>query len=168
MRKYLYVMLVTLSMILLLAGCGSQSGSADGNTGEAPSDSEEVTEAVTEDEAKEFNWLNYVLTLEELRDMNDSDHYSVKEAPEDSRYIVVKLISADSEITTSEISEESTKTFILKDCNGGEYEPGMWSVWGVDFDAEEGFSTKETQEGFNLIYLVPKSIETGDLHLEMK
>lgn len=168
-RKYLYLMVVAVSMFLALAGCGSQSGSAEGNTGgETPSSSEEVTEAPTDDQTKELNWQSYVLTLEELRDMDDSDHFSVKEAPEDSRYIVVKLISADGEIPTADITEDTTKSLVLKDSDGGEYEPGMWAVWGVEFDAKSGFSTKETQEGFNLIYLVPKSIETDILRLEMK
>ena len=168
MRRFLYFMIAVFSMVLILGGCGSQSGSADKNTGEGPAGSEEVTQAAAEDQAKKFNWLDYNLTLEELRDVNDDDHFSLKEAPEDSRYILVKLISADSEIKTEEISEESTKTFILKDSSGGEYESGMWAVWGVEFDDEKGFSTKETQEGFNLIYLVSKNIETDDLHLEMK
>ena len=167
-KNYLYLMIVVVSMFLALAGCGSQSGSVDGNTGgETSSNSEELTEAPTDDQTKELNWQNHVLTLEELRDMNDDDHFSVKEAPEDSRYVVVKLISADSEIPMDEITEETTKPLVLKDSDGGEYEPGMWVVWGVEFDAKSGFSTKETQEGFNLIYLVPKTIETENLHLEM-
>ena len=165
-RKQLWFLLAAMLMALVLAGCGSQSESAGDSTGKAAaSDGDSVTEASSDQETKELTWMTYNLKLEELRDVNDSDHFSVKEAPSDSRYVVAKLVSTEGEISMDDITEANTKSLILKDSDGVQYEPGFWAVWGVEFDEEKGFSTKETQEGFNLLYLVPKTIETESLSL---
>ena len=170
MRKnYLLLLVAAVSLILFLTGCGSQKESAGNGTGEGDTSAgEAVTEEAADESAKEFKWLNYNLKLEELREMNDSDHFSIKEPPEDSRYIVTKFVASDGEIRMDDITKENTGSFILKDSGGNEYEPGLWVIWGVEYDASEGFSTKDMQEGFNLIYLVPKSVELEELSLELK
>ena len=168
-RGYLYLLIIVLSMFLGLTGCGSQNAAADENTGESsPSNNEAVTEATTEEQTKNLTWLTYELKVDELRDVNDEDHLSLKEAPEDSRYVIVKLLSANDEIPMTDITEDTTKSLILKDSAGGEYEPGMWAVSGVKIDADGNFSTDQTQEGFSLVYVVPNSIATDDLSLEVK
>ncbi|MBR5047264.1 MAG: hypothetical protein IKX76_03410 [Eubacterium sp.] len=173
-RRYLLLLIAAVSMILLLAGCGSKSGSSGESTEEAVTEeaaspeNEATTEEAVNDAAKELKWLTYDLKLEELRDMDDSDHFSVKDAPEGSRYVVIKLLCTDGEIKMDDIKEDNTKSLILKDPYGGEYEPGLWAIWGIEYDAKKGFSTKETQEGFQLLYVVPQDIEAKNLSLELR
>ena len=168
-RKHLWLVTAAVFIILALAACGSQKESADGTTGGGDGlAGESVTEANTDDQVKELKWLSYNLKVEELRDMEESDHFSVQEAPDDSRYVVTKLISANGEIPTDEITEDSTKDIVLKSPDGEEYKSGFLAYWGVEFDAEKGFSTKDRQEGFNLLYQVPKTVKTEDLSIELK
>ena len=53
-------------------------------------------------------------------------------------------------------------TILLLD--GKSYTP----MWGITFDADLGFSTKETQEGFDLIFLVGDNDRIEDLTLTVK
>ena len=174
-KKLLCLVVAVITMVFVLSGCGSQNGSSGGNEGiKDSSNSESVMEEkdIAKDkktaQEKEFKWLTYDLTLEELRDMNDSDNFQVVDPPSDSRYVVTKLVSKGGEIPADEITEENTENIILKDSKGAEYNPCLLGMWGIGFDDTNGFSTKEMQEGFNLLYLVPNDIELTELSLEMK
>lgn len=172
-NKNLWLIVAVIATIFVLIGCGSQNGSSEGSVKDS-SDTESVMEE--KDNAKDINavqektlkWLTYDLTLEELRDMNDSDNFSVNDPPLGSRYIVTKFVSTNGEIRADEITQDNTKSIILKDSKGEEYNPCLLSMWGVGFDDTNGFSTKEMQEGFNLLYIVPDDIELTELNLEMK
>lgn len=160
-KKHLWLIVAVIAIFLVLTGCGSQSGTSEGSVKDNSKD-----QNVTQE--KEYKWLTYDLTLEELRDMNDSDNFQVVDPPSGSRYVVTKLVSESGDIRADEITEEKTENIILKDSKGGEYKPCLLGMWGVSYDDTNGFSTKEMQEGFNLLYLVPDDIELTDLSLEMK
>lgn len=172
-KKYLWLVIAVITMIFILIGCGSTNGSSDGIES---SISESVIEESVDNNTKDNNatqekalkWLTYDISLEELRDMNDSDNFSVSDPPSGSRYVVTKFVSTSGEIRADEITQDNTKSFILKNSEGEEYTPYLLSMWGVEFDDTYGFSTKEMQEGFNLLYIVPESIELTDLSFEMK
>lgn len=113
----------------------------------------------------ELKWLSYRLTQEPLRGMEETDRFQVKDPPSGSRYIVARLLSVEGELQTTDITEHAT-TFLLKDVEGNAYEPCLYSMWGVTFDVTTGvFGTKDTQEGFYLLFVVPESVDLTELRI---
>ena len=121
----------------------------------------EDTAAETRPES--IQWLSYRLSLEELREMEDSDGFSVNPPEAGYRYMVAKLVSTDGEIETESITEQTLGTIALKDPSGRTYTPAAYTIWGVGFDVEKGFYTKELQEGFRLLFKVPEDVAPQQL-----
>jgi len=175
MKKIIVLLPFIMILSFALIGCDSGKGSPSDNP--VSSSSSEIesetgdknkTETETKTDTESIKWLSYDLVLDELREMNDSDNFSVIDPPDGNRYVVARLLSADGEIPAEKIVEENVKPLKLKDSNGTEYDSVLVSFWGVEFNDETGFSTKEMQEGFWLLYIIPENISLQDLTLIAK
>ena len=131
------------------------------------------TETVNENQqgiAGEYSWLSYHLTVDSAEiipgtELDKSPLSKIK----DKQFAKIRLMGKDGEILTTDLRDDSKmEQFVLTNKDGKELPLYSVSMWGVSFDADLGFSTKETQEGFDLIFLVSNNDRIEDLTLSVK
>ena len=163
-KPIVFFLVIIVSAAILLTGCGDPN---TGTANEPPSGAEKSAE--TEGTAEELNWLSYKLKADEVREMNENDNFQINPAPEGSRYIVVRLLSTDGNISAADITDQNTEQIILKNAAGEEYSACLSVMWGIGFDPSSGtFSTNELQEGFQLLYIVPDNVKTEDMRVSVR
>ena len=165
MKKPIASLLVMIvSTAILLTSCGGRNtGAANG----PPAGAEDPAE--TEEKAEELNWLSYKLKTDEVREMDENYNLQIDPPPEGSRYIVVRLLSVDGDISAADITDQNTEQIVLKTASGEEYNACLSVIWGIGFDPSTGtFSTNELQEGFQLLYIVPENIKTEDMTVSVR
>ena len=119
---------------------------------------------------EEYSWLSYHLTVDSKEivpgtELDKSPFSTIK----DKMFAKIRLMGKDEEILTTDLQDDSKMDqFVLTDKEGKELPLYSVSMWGITFDADLGFSTKETQEGFDLIFLVGDNDRIGDLTLTVK
>lgn len=160
------------ALLFALAGCGVKGEGAD------------------------VGWLSYRLTVAELREMeytedfqdvvfssdggalligrlseeevfSDSLSTQLAAPPSGSRYVVVRLLSAEGGISEEDITDESVGTVHLRASSGDDFEPLLYIIWGIEYDSTSGFSTNEEQEGFCLLFAVSEDIALRELGVEV-
>ena len=119
---------------------------------------------------EEYSWLSYHLTVNSKEivpgtELDKSPFSTIK----DKMFAKIRLMGKDEEILTTDLQDDSKMgQFVLTNKEGKELPLYSVSMWGITFDADLGFSTKETQEGFDLIFLVGDSDRIEDLTLTVK
>ena len=120
--------------------------------------------------AGEYSWLSYHLTVDSAEivpgtELDKSPLSKIK----DKQFAKIRLMGKDGEILTTDLRDDSKmEQFVLTNEEGKELPLYSVSMWGVSFDADLGFSTKETQEGFDLFFLVGDNDQIEDLILSVK
>ena len=120
--------------------------------------------------AREYSWLSYHLTVDSAEivpgtELDKSPLSKIK----DKQFAKIRLMGKDGEILTTDLRDDSKmEQFVLTNEEGKELPLYSVSMWGVSFDADLGFSTKETQEGFDLFFLVGDNDQIEDLILSVK
>ena len=118
----------------------------------------------------EYSWLSYHLTVNSKEivpgtELDKSPFSTIK----DKMFAKIRLMGKDEEILTTDLQDDSKMgQFVLTNKEGKELPLYSVSMWGITFDADLGFSTKETQEGFDLIFLVGDNDRIEDLTLTVK
>ena len=118
----------------------------------------------------EYSWLSYHLTVDSKEivpgtELDKSPFSTIK----DKMFAKIRLMGKDEEILTTDLQDDSKMDqFVLTNKEGKEFPLYSVSMWGITFDADLGFSTKETQEGFDLIFLVGDNDRIEDLTLTVK
>ena len=119
----------------------------------------------------EYSWLSYHLTVNSKEivpgtELDKSPFSTIK----DKMFAKIRLMGKDEEILTTDLQDDSKMDqFVLTDKEGKELPLYSVSMWGVGFDAEKGtFSTFETQEGFDLLFLVGDKDRIDELALTVK
>ena len=119
---------------------------------------------------EEYSWLSYHLTVDSKEivpgtELDKSPFSTIK----DKMFAKIRLMGKDEEILTTDLQDDSKMgQFVLTNKEGKELPLYSVSMWGITFDADLGFSTKETQEGFDLIFLVSDNDRIEDLTLTVK
>ncbi len=119
---------------------------------------------------EEYSWLSYHLTVDSKEivpgtELDKSPFSTIK----DKMFAKIRLMGKDEEILTTDLQDDSKMgQFVLTNKEGKELPLYSVSMWGITFDADLGFSTKETQEGFDLIFLVGDNDRIEDLTLTVK
>ena len=119
---------------------------------------------------EEYSWLSYHLTVNSKEivpgtELDKSPFSTIK----DKMFAKIRLMGKDEEILTTDLQDDSKMgQFVLTNKEGKEFPLYSVSMWGITFDADLGFSTKETQEGFDLIFLVGDNDRIEDLTLTVK
>ncbi|MBO6092806.1 MAG: leucine-rich repeat protein [Oscillospiraceae bacterium] len=118
----------------------------------------------------EYSWLSYHLTVDSKEivpgtELDKSPFSTIK----DKMFAKIRLMGKDGEILTTDLQDDNKMgQFVLTDKDGKELSLYSVSMWGITFDADLGFSTRETQEGFDLIFLVGDNDRIEDLTLTVK
>ena len=118
----------------------------------------------------EYSWLSYHLTVDSKEivpgtELDKSPFSTIK----DKMFAKIRLMGKDEEILTTDLQDDSKMDqFVLTNKEGKELPLYSVSMWGITFDADLGFSTKEEQEGFDLIFLVGDNDRIEDLTLTVK
>ena len=121
--------------------------------------------SVTEGIAAQYEWLSYTLFADsaELVPGSELDKSPLSKI-KDKTFFRIRLLAEDGEIALKDINDEANlKLFTLTDADGDPLPLYSVSYWNVGFDAEKGFFTGETQEGFFLYYLLEGELGLDDL-----
>ncbi|MDI9517950.1 MAG: hypothetical protein WBH68_05810 [Erysipelotrichaceae bacterium] len=145
--KKILIGILTLLFVLSISGCGKEEASDN-----------------------EYKWVSYTLTTEGIREYNkEEDTFLSESAPVGQRYIVAEFMGKNMMVKAEDINWDNLDKLVLVDEEGNEIMPGLFSLWGIEFDDKEfTFITNEEQEGFRLIYVVDENIELDNLKLTLK
>lgn len=167
------LLVIAMALACVLAGCGAEGegvgASEGGDLTETSTKGDAREEAERQDEGTEqtLDWLSYSLVVDELREIEDSDTFQLDDLPSGTRYVVVRLLSAEGEIRSEDVTEQAASIH-LRASSGDDFGPYVQVMWGVAFDPETGFSTKDVQEGFYLLFTVPKDITLQELRVDVQ